>query len=358
MLEVHMDRIMGIAFVNTFVKAKNEPDLSKRIRLMKIESFIKQASKLKLDNTFKEFNKQLLPFFTQGVGKHGSISFDIIDEKSIKKNKCAVALLDKGNPIFLKVSKENLTIPKEKLQEDLASLMFNAQNQATSFQIIPENVKPKNVSAPNLISLNGWNTFIKYPLVPMTDIIIIDPYFLLPEGFKDTYDDYVIEDYILYSLLPLLKVLNKYAINKHLTVNIFTEGCNEVGRNESIASVLFTSLDQAIKDNDLNIDLLLIVAKNLNQHKRILYTNYFALKTELSFHHFHANKVTGNKKDEALIKPFAVDDPRTDNHSAMMNDLADLYNKFNDNRSIVIDNRNNLSEMILQAHYQINLSKQ
>lgn len=358
MLEVHMDRIMGIAFVNTFSKAKNEPDLSKRIRLMKIESFIKQASKLKLDNTFKEFNKQLLPFFTQGVGKYGSISFDTIDEKIIKKNKCAVALLDKGNPIFLKVSKENLTIPKEKLQEDLASLMFNAQDQATSFQIIPENVKLKNVSANNLISLKGWNTFIKYPLVPMTDIIIIDPYFLLPKGFKDTFDDYVIEDYILYSLLPLLKVLNKYSINKHLTVNIFTESCNEEDRNECIASELFSSLNQAIKDNDLNIDLLLIVAKNLNQHKRILYTNYFALKTELSFHHFHANKVTGNKKDEAFIKPFAVDDPRADNHSAMMDDLADLYHKITENKTIVIGNRKNLSEMILQAHNQLDPTNQ
>lgn len=119
MLEVYIDKTMAIAFVNTFSQAEKEQNLSKRLRLIKAESFIKQACKLKLDNGFKMYDNQLIPFFTQGVGEHGMPSFEAIDEKNITKNKCAVALLDKGNPIFSNVSKSNLTIHKEKLQEEL-----------------------------------------------------------------------------------------------------------------------------------------------------------------------------------------------------------------------------------------------
>ena len=354
MLEVYMDRKVAIAFVNTFGKAKNEPDLSKRMRLMKIESFIKLACILKLENTFKEFNKQLLPFFTQGVGEHSTISFEIFDEIGINKNKCAIAILDKENPLFQIVSKENLTIQKEKFQDELTSLMFNSPEQTIKIPIIPEGIYRNRKNVDSFKTFNGWNTFLKHPLVAMTDVIIIDSYFLKPKGSNYVKTDFLVKAYIRNSLLPLFKILIKYSLDNHLTVNIFTEWNEDY---ESIARDLFDQLELILNENNLNIDLLFVVSENLNEHKRILYTNYFALRTELSLHQFQTDKVTGSRKDDVIINPFAVDNLSDDPHNSMMVDLADLFLKFTDNRSRVIGKRSNLSPMLIQAHNQLNPNK-
>ena len=109
--------------------------------------------------------------------------------------------------------------------------------------------------------------------------------------------------------------------------------------------------------NGLNIKLVLVVAKYLNQHKRILYTNYFALRTELSFYHFQNDKVSGHKKDEVLIKPFAVDNLSGDPHSIMLNDLADFYKLTQTPGPKIYGNQANLSPILAQAYNALNPPK-
>ncbi len=229
--------------------------------------------------------------------------------------------------------------------------MFNAPEQTTTFPIIPDGIDRNRKIAVSLKTFEGWNTFNKYPLVPITDVIIIDSFFFKPNGHRNTKTDYFVEAYVKNSLLPLFKLLSNYSLDNHLTVNIFTEWYEDY---ENIARKLFDQLELMLKENDLNIELLLVITENLNEHKRILYTNYFALRTELSLHQFQTYKVTGKRKDDVIINPFAVDNLSTDPHNSMMVNLADLFLKFTDNKTRVIGKRSNLSKMIHQAFNKTN----
>ncbi|HMM12914.1 MAG TPA: hypothetical protein PKE03_12535 [Bacteroidales bacterium] len=346
MLDVYMDYNMTLAFVRAVEKTNRVKDLSQRSRLIKAESFIKQACNLKIDKNIKHYCSHILASFNQGVGEKGKPSYVDIEKNIIMENKSAVALLDKKNPLFPDVSNCNLTITGENLIENLALLMFSAPEQVVLFEIIPSGIQPreKTEDSPNVFK--GWNTLIKHPLVPMTDAIIIDPYFLEPASHDND-----IKSYVDYSLLPLFKVLNQYALNRKLTINIFTEYKKQNSREEShkFAGELFEQLESSIKINELDIKLLMVLNKSLNQHKRILYTNYFSLRTELSFHHFRSDDVTGKKKDEVNIKPFAVDNPNTDPHSIMIDDLADLHLLTQKPDTKFFGKKSNLSPMIIRA---------
>lgn len=351
MLEVFMDRSMAVAFVNSCNKARKESDIQKRNSMMKVEAFIKQACKLKIDVGFKEYNKQLLTFFTQGVGDQAAPSYIALNEESVSANKSSVALLEKSNPLFSAISKRNYTIHKDNISKDLARLMFDAPTQTTTFQIIPHGLPQIRITDKPVKTFEGWNTLIKHPLVPLTDVVIIDPYFLKPESFKDSYDNIDVQAYVQHSLLPLMELLSRYKLGKILTLNIF---CEQHPDTDDLDRELFDQLELSIRENNLDIKLIFVVSKYLNQHKRILYTNYFALKTELSFYHFQADKVTGYKKDEVSIKPFALDNPNTDPHSIMLDDLADFHKLLQKPGTKILGDKSNLSQMIIQAYNQLN----
>ncbi len=351
MLDVYIDRKMIAAFVNGASKAKRETDISKLNLYVKAEAFIKKGCKLKLDSEIQSQAGQVLSYFTQGLGDNEKPSFTSLNTKTLTKNKWTVALLTSNSDFFDEVSKSLFTISTNDLWDRLSALLFNMPEQSTDFPIIPEGLNNHKDTPINLKSFKGWSSLLTHPLVPLTDAIIIDPYFLKPEAFKDSYDDYITSAYVNQSLLPLMKLLSHYALNKQLTLNIFTEcymDCNE------IAQELFDYLNQTILDNQLNITLVIIVAKSLKQHKRILYTNYFALKTELSFYHFQEYKVTGYKKDDFLIKPFAVENPNIDPHTTMLDDLADFHELLQKSNIKIFGVKSNLSHIIPQAYNQVN----
>lgn len=351
MLDLYMDRTMIAAFVNGAKKAKKETDISKLNRYTKAEAFIKKGCRLTLDAEIQSQAAQVLAYFTQGLGDNEKPSFNSLNTKTLTKNKWSVALLNSDSEIFEEVSKSLFTISKDDLWDQLSTLLFNGPEQSTDFPIIPEGLSSYKTTSNALKTFKGWSTFNKHPLVPLTDVIIIDPYFLKPEAFKDRSDDYNVRAYVEYSLLPLIKLLSKYALNERLTLNIFTE-CHE--DCSEIAMELFDHLNQTINDNHLNIKLLLVFPKYLNQHKRILYSNYFALRSELSFYHFQYEKVTGFKKDEVSIKPFAVDNLSNDPHITMLDDLADFYLLTQKHNTQFYGDKVNLSKMIQQAYNQLN----
>ncbi len=355
MLDVYMDYKMASAFINAADKTTKEKDLRKRNRLTKAELFIRQSCNLKLDANIKKFNSNIYTFFTQGVGENGTVVSKEFIEDEITENRWAVALLDTSNEITKVVSKHIFVINRDKLWDDLDTLLFSKPEQVKMFPIIPVGLSNFKEPVNSLNAFNGWNTLIKHPLVPLTDAIIIDSYFLKPEAFRDIYGDYDVPAYVEDSLIPLLKLLSKYALNEQLTVNIFTEFHVDA---DNIAEELLSQLEKSIKEHELGIILILVVTKFLNQHKRILYTNYFSLKTELSFYHFKNDEVTGYKKDEVSIYPFASDNPSTDPHSIMLMDLAEFYALVQKPATKIYGHKANLSPMLIQAHNQLNPTNQ
>jgi len=354
MLEVYMDRKMTLAFVKLLDNNKEEFALDKRIKMTKSESFIRQACKLKLDKRLAEHNNSIVTLFTQGVGDDGQVKLVELDHKAIRDNKCAVAFLESGNPLHSIVSKTNLTIDQERLYENLTSLMFIAPNQTTAFQIFPDKYQIINKNAFNGIIFNGLNSLYEHPLIQLSDVIIADAYFLKPEGFKNKNGTYNLSEYVEKSIVPLLKLLLHYSIHGKLTINIFTEWQKESLRQ---AALLFDLMTDAIKKSNLNIKLLLVVAQHLNQHDRMMYSNYFAINSGLSFHQFQENNVLGYKKSKVSISPFAVDNLSTDPHLEMMNDLAHLFQVFIDYNTSVFGIEEDLSPMLIQAHNQLNPTK-
>jgi hypothetical protein len=354
MLEVYIDRTMIASFVNGVKKSRKEMDISKLNRLIKAEAFIKKGCKLTLDADIQSQAGQVLSYFTQGLGNNEKPSFNSLNTKTLTKNKWSVALLNSDSEIFEEISKSLFTISKDNLWDQLYALLFIGPGQSTDFPIIPEGLSSQKINSTALKSFKGWSTFTTHSLVPLTDAIIIDPYFLRPEAFKDSYNDYNVSAYVEYSLLPLMKLLSKYALNNQLTLNIFTEYHEECSE---IAQELFDYLNQSIIDNQLNIKFLLVVPKYLNQHKRILYSNYFALRSELSFYHFQNEKVSGYKKDEVSIKPYAVDNLSNDPHATMLDDLADFYHVIQKPNTQFYGDRTNLSNMIQQAFNHLNQNK-
>lgn len=339
-------------FANALVKNRKEVDnFDKRNRINKVEAFVKKGCKLTLDLEIKEKAANILNLFTQGLGDNEKPSFVNLTAEFITKKKWSVALLNAQSEINKEASKHILTINKEKLWDDLSRLLFHSPEQSTIFPIIPSdlNHSKETLYAPN--TFNGWNTLIKFPLAPLSDAIIIDPYFLKPEAFKDDYGNYDVQDYVECSLIPLMKLLSNYALNKQLTVNIFTEYRENY---ETIADELFRRLSKSIFDNNLNIELSIVIPEFLSLHKRVLYTNYFSIRTELSFWHFQTDKVTGKKKDEVSIKPYAVDNLNTDPHSIMLADLADLHSLLVNKKTNVYGSKKHLSKMIQQAFSKLN----
>ena len=355
MLEVYMDRKMTLAFVKLLDKNKEELAIDKRMKMTKSESFIKQACKLKLDKRLAEHNNSIVTLFTQGVGDDGQVKLVELDHKTIRDNKCAVAFLESGNPLHSIVSKTNLTINQERLNENLTSLMFIAPNQTTVFQIFPDKYQTINKNAFNGIIFNGLNSLYEYPLVQLSDVLIVDAYFLKPEGFKNTNDKYDLSAYVENSIVPLMKLLHYYSINNQLTINIFTEWQKE---SYSQGELLFNLMTEALQKHNLNIKLLIVVAQHLNQHDKMLYSNYFSINSGLSFHQFQQNRVTGYKKSKVSINPFAVDNLSTDPHLEMMNDLAHLFQVFIDYNTSVFGIEEDLSPMLIQAHNQLNPTNQ
>lgn len=354
MLDVYMDRLTIASFVNGVKKSRKEMNISKLNRLIKSEAFIKQGCRLILDAEIETKAGQVLSFFTQGIGDNKKPSFSTLTAESVTKNKWSVALIDSSNEINKFVSKHTFTINRDKLWCDLETLLFSKPEQTKMFPVIPIGLSEPGEPVDALKAFNGWNTLIKHPLVPLTDAIIIDSYFLKPEAFRDIYSDFDVAAYVEDSLIPLLKLLSKYALNEQLTVNIFTEFPKDVN---NIAEELFAKLEKSVKKHELGINLVLVLTKFLNQHKRILYTNYFSLKTGLSFYHFKSDEVTGFNTDDVSIYPFALDNTSTDPHIIMLNDLASLYALLQKPATKIYGDEANLSPMLIQAHNQLNPTK-
>lgn len=351
MLDVFMDRSTIASFVYGVKKSRKEIDISKLNRLIKSEAFVKHGCRLTLDAEIETKAGQVLAYFTQGIGDNKKPSFSTLTAESVTKNKWSVALLDSSNEINEAVSKHTFVINRGKLWDDLEALLFSKPEQTKMFPIITVGLSEPGEPVDFLKAFNGWNTLIKHPLVPLTDAIIIDSYFLKPEAFRDLYGDFDLSAYVEDSLIPLLKLLSKYALNEHLTVNIFTEFPKDV---YNIAEELFSKLEKSVKKHELGINLVLVLTKFLKQHKRILYTNYFSLKTGLSFYHFKSDEVTGYKKDEVSIYPYASDNPSTDPHSIMLMDLAEFYALVQKPATKIYGDKANLSPMLIQAHKQLN----
>lgn len=354
MLDVYMDRSTIATFVNGVKKSRKEVDISKLNRLIKSEAFVKKGCRLTLDAEIETKAAQVLSYFTQGIGDNKKPSFTTLTEESVTKNKWSVALLDASNEITNVVSKHIFVIDRSKLWDDLEALLFSKPEQTKMFPIIPVGLSKPGEPVDSLIAFNGWNTLIKHPLVPLTDAILIDSYFLKPEAFRDIYGDYDVPAYVEDSLIPLLKLLSKYALNEQFTVNIFTEFPKD---EDNIAKELFSKLEMSVKKHELGINLVLVHTKFLNQHKRILYTNYFSLKTGLSFYHFKRDEVTGFNTDDVSIYPFASDNTSTDPHSIMLKDLANLHALIQKSTTKIYGDKANLSPMLIQAHNQLNPTK-
>ena len=358
MLDVYMDYKMASAFINAADKTTKEKDLRKRNRLTKAELFIRQSCNLKLDANIKKFNSNIYTFFTQGVGENGTVVSKEFIEDEITENRWAVALLDKVNPLISNTSKSNLTISKEQLWESLFSLMFNSPEQVTAFQIIPNDLQNgRNVSS-KLNTFYGWKTFKKHNILPLTDAVIIDPYFLQPEEFKDSYYQYDVANYVEKSLGPMLELLYANSLDKPLTVNIFTR----LPKNQKTTLLnpqeLFDCLNLYAQKFIKPINLLIVVGRKLNLKYRVMYTNYFALNSELSFYQFQNEFVTGNEEARLIISPFAVDEVKTDLHNSMIRDLSKLYHLYFERNAQIYGQRKNLSPMLIQAHNQLNPTNQ
>lgn len=343
MLEVFIDRGMIAPVVNAINSNRKEHlKLDDRKLAILVEDFLKQGCNLHLDDEIKLKSANVLTQFTQGMGENRKPVFVRLSAEIITRKKWSVALLDKASGLYERVANQILTIERNNFWTSIASLLFESPNQEIHYEIRPYMSKGGNGAC----RFKGWKSLTDGKLVPLTDAIIIDPYFLKPVGFRK--DDFVdIQAYARESLLPLLELLYSYSINKQIFVNIFTER----QRDNCDAAELMNYLEELVQQSAPGIKLLLIEVANLSQHKRILYSNYFAIRTELSFHHFRGDKVFSYKKDEMSVIPFARDKFGS-KHQTMLGDLVELYHLSFKQDSLIYNNIENLSPMIIQAYKQ------
>ncbi|HHN47965.1 MAG TPA: hypothetical protein ENN08_03390 [Bacteroidales bacterium] len=195
-------------------------------------------------------------------------------------------------------------------------MLFQARGQTTSFIIIPsEKIRDDEEKDANLFY--GWQSLDGNNLLQLTDVVIVDSYFLAPAYHRD------LKAYIENCLFPLFQLLRSKAKIESPNITIFTA---ENDKTRFIARELYEEMSDHSDFEDLGVRVGFAVRQNasLNIHKRYIFTNYQGMNPGLSIHGFTNTKVLGNNEDDFEIFPYSI---RLKKHE---NDLMQLKKMTND----------------------------
>ncbi len=302
----------------------NKPGTPDYQKIRKVEDFFRSGGRLILDDKIKrnQYLQHSLRELTQGSNENKKPKFDNFSDTIVEKAKAwSVFLLHSKHGINSQTEKSFLIANEANFLESLKKLLFVSENQVTHLRIIPENISNKIHKTESSNLFNGWQSISDERLCSLSDVVIVDPYFLKPAFFVNNSGigdpDYNYSEYVERCLFPFFKILMDYAGDKNFAVTVFTMRNTYDDKN---AEKLSSTISHKIQKEDLPINFTLVLSKKLNNHKRYMYTGYFGIDFGLSIHHYSENSVSGNNEDEMTIFPYSVDG----NAIKHINDLESL----------------------------------
>ncbi len=321
MLDVYMDEKMLTEWVRKY-NHRNDRIGSK------IREFIRYNSNLFFDKRMNAsgYYSQILTTFSQNAKDSPKPKFAEINESLSKSAKCwSIFLFNNNNQTISGVKNSFITANESELEKVLSKLLFIREGQQTVFSLVPNHKKDKIGDKSNLFE--GWRSLSGDKLIPFSDIVILDPYFLEPYYLEGRDIEYLLEEHINKCLIPLIKTLSNYSINGRLNLTVFSE--NKKNKSFYKAKTISDSIISFINSNSIKINFTLIVSKNLEEHKRGFYTNYFGLNPGVSINVIHDNSFLGNS-DEMHVSPYSEETSNNKVHKSNLDALNLLYQILHD----------------------------
>jgi hypothetical protein len=333
---------------------KNKPGTSDYQRIRKVEDFFRSGGRLILDDKIKrdQHLRHSLNELTQGSNQNEKPKFDNFSDKIVEKAKAwSVFLLYSKNGINSQSEKSFLTANEANFLESLKKLLFIFENQVTHFRIIPEKILNKIYKTESSQLFEGWQSFSDEKLCSLSDVVIVDPYFLKPVFFDNNHGkgepDYNFSEYVEKCLFPFFKILIDYAGYKNFAVTVFTMRNAHDDKN---AEELIRAINHMIQKEELPINFSLVLSKKLYDHKRYMYTGYFGIDFGFSIHHYLENSVSGNNEEAMSIFPYAID-VNFIKHNNDLESLSELKLKVSDKGTMILPRGVSINNRLLDDSF-------
>jgi len=354
MLDVYIDDKMLLELFKRLDKKESEN--SKRFKIIKIEEFVKSNCNLCLDKSIISNRKNPphhLTKFTHGMSEHDKPKFDFFSETLIEKAKnWSFFLLSQANSLKSLCEESFFTATEDNFMNALEKILFLKEGQHFSFSIIPDAAITTISITGDTPKFEGWKTISKNNLLPLTDVVIVDPYFLMPAAYETYYksEEY---DFIAYAnecILPLIMVLKKYAINEIFNLTVFTNGDTK----DKLSKGLFDFINNRLCKEKIKVNFSIAIPRKLGFHQRYIFTNYLGIDTKLSLHAFTSDKVIGNKIDSFEIHPYSMDSGNTRRHIEDQEKLAILNQKLNEKGTVLYPSQHKSQNKLLIHAMNVN----
>ncbi len=288
MLDVYFDE-ENIRRLSTLIRKDSLTDFA-----ASAVSFLKRKCNLFINKDIILNGKQppkYLSIFTQGRGE-SAIFGQFEKENALLSNASpqSVFLIESKDDLFNKLN-NRFACSQGDDSMFLSNLLFLNKNQRKRF-VLDKNMK-------DAICFSGWKDLVPHNLLPLTDIVVIDQYFLVPSKIYSNYESFLNE-----SFMPLLKVLQSKAIGNELNLTVFTS--DQLPSKMIKADECYALIADYIEELDIRINFSLIIPRKYDWHDRYLYMNYQGIDTKLSLHGFKYDQLVA-KDDRLIIFPYADD---------------------------------------------------
>jgi len=231
--------------------------------------------------------------FNQNKGDYGIIKPKPINTDTLENAKpWSVFLFSDENMLVEAVEKKYFHANKDNLIEKLQKLLFELPGQCRSFTVA------KSSSGSN--NFEGWKTLDGNNILELTDVVIVDPYFLIiPEHIS-------LKSYISDCIIPLLQIFSKRCISSQMNVTVFAQGNKYSENNQNVPQDFLDELNGHPEFGSLNINFCLAVSNRLGIHQRYIFTNYQGMSPGLSLHGFTYDQVKGGREN-FRISPYSTE---------------------------------------------------
>jgi hypothetical protein len=255
-----------------------------------------------------------LNMFTQNRGDYAKFNYASFEIELLAETKpWSVFLLSKDNELGASVGQKYFLANQENLIEQLEKLLFERSDQRKSYTVIKNPDKTKNPDDPDNLFFQGWKTLEGNNILELSDVVIIDRYFLEPFKYKKE------KPYMEDSIIPLLRILSRQCISEQLNVTVFAEYDKQIAPDAPKDFLDFIHGHPGFCE--LNISLGLAVAAKLFVHERYFLTNYQGMNPGLSLNGLAYSKVLGNR-ERFRIYPYSLNPDIHDEDIMFLDELA------------------------------------
>ncbi len=320
MLDVYMDEKMLTEWVRKY-NHRND-----RIGL-KIREFIRYNCNLFLDKQMNAsgYHSQILTTFLQNAKESPKPKFKEIDESLSKSAKCwSVFLLKDTNQTISGVKNLFITANENELDKVLSELLFIREGQQKTYLLVPNHLRD-TIENKNIL-FDGWKSLTDDKLIPFSNIVILDPFFLEPVNYSNPKDaDFDLNEHIELCIKPLINSLTTFSIAVKFNLTVFA-GYKSKESSDNAKAIL-ESINMFLKSKRIAINFTIVIPYKLDKHKRYFYTNYFGLNLGSSVNTINNDSILGDKDEEIHIYPYSEESLNEMTHQSSLITLNQLYNK-------------------------------